>query len=120
MAVGPNPPPLPMTNNIPSSWEAAMRLLTALPAPHAAAHGDVNFFCAGRYRRNGHKLFNEHILPLVESGQQLTVLLGFVDTSVARATGLGSDDPLMPLANEFRAVRLYNAAADKVYEFTID
>ena len=109
-----------MSNTIPAHWESAMRLLTALPAPHAAEHGDVNFLCAGRHRRNGHRLFNERVLPLVESGRQLTVLLGFVDASVARATGVGADDPLLPLATEFRGVRLYDAAADEVHELTID
>ena len=100
-------------------WETALRLLTVLPPPYGESHGDVNFFCAGRFRQNGHRLFNEQIAPLLREGRELTVLLGFVDASVTRTTGLGGDDALLPAAAEFRAARLYDAAADAVFELTL-
>ena len=100
-------------------WETALRLLTVLPPPYGESHGDVNFFCAGRFRQNGHRLFNEQIVPLLREGRELTVLLGFVDASVSRCTGLGDGDALLQAASEFRAVRLYDAAADAVFELTL-
>ena len=46
-------------------WDAALEQLTALPGEHQPVHGAANFMRAGVYRRNGRRLFDEAIAPLL-------------------------------------------------------
>ena len=91
-------------------WDAALEQLTALPGEHQQHLGTINFMRAGIYRRNGRRLFEEAIAPLLNEGRTLEVILGFVDQAIAGELGLTHEDGYAIGSDQFLAARLRDAA----------
>ena len=66
-----------------TSWEKAAELLTTLPPSFEEAYGSINFMKAGKFQKNGKRLFEEFILPkIVQLDTEFEVLSGYVDSSL--------------------------------------
>lgn len=102
-----------------TSWDAALEQLTALPGGLQDEHGATNFMRAVRYRRNGRRLFETAIAPLLREGRRLEVMLGFVDTFVAESGNLTEKDGYTPASSEFLAARLWDADACEIIDVSV-
>jgi hypothetical protein len=75
-----------------TGWEDAAEQLTTLPSDLQVEFGGVNFMRAGQYRKNGKRLFEEKIKPLLTSRKKLAVMVGYVDRAlVDKVSGLTAD-----------------------------
>jgi hypothetical protein len=100
-----------------TSWDAALEQLTALPGELQEEHGAANFMRAGMFRRNGRMLFDSAIEPMLHAGRELEVVVGFVDSAIAEAVGLGPDDGYYtPSSSEFLAARLRDVDTGEVLD----
>jgi hypothetical protein len=100
-----------------TSWDAALEQLTALPGELQEEHGAANFMRAGMFRRNGRMLFDSAIEPMLHAGRELEVVVGFVDSTIAEAVGLGPDDGYYtPSSSEFLAARLRDVDTGEVLD----
>lgn len=94
-----------------TSWESALKELTALPDHLQELHGDTNFMRSGRFVRNGHALF-ELAKGVAANRGPLEVVQGFVDASIVRECGLS-------VASEhvttFESLTLRVAGTDEVF-----
>ena len=65
-----------------TNWEDAAEQLTTLPSDLREEFGGVNFMRAGQYRKNGKRLFDEKIKPLLATRKKLAVMIGYVDRAL--------------------------------------
>ena len=100
-------------------WDAALEQLTALPGEHQPVHGAANFMRAGVYRRNGRRLFDEAIAPLLGEGRSFEVVLGFVAQDIASELKLGEDDGYCIGSDEFLAARLRDVSTGELVHVAI-
>lgn len=98
-----------------TSWDAALEQLTALPGELQHKHGEANFMRAGSFRRNGRRLFDEAIVPLLQSGREFEVVAGFVDPAIAAE----ADIPLRGGAGEFLSAKLRDTRSGEVLEVSV-
>jgi len=94
-----------------TSWESALKELTALPDHLQESHGDTNFMRAGRFVRNGHALF-ELAKGVAAKRGPLEVVQGFIDASVVRECGLPG---VGPHVMTFESLTLRVAGTDEVF-----
>ncbi len=103
-----------------TNWELALERLTALQGENQLVHGGANFMRAGRFRRNGQRLFTEAIQPLLAEGRTFTVVSGFIDSSIAQVIGLTEDDGFKAGADRFLIARLQDAKSGELVDVAIE
>ena len=89
-----------------TTWEEALEQLTTLPGTLQEQWGAANFMRAGTYRRNGRRLYEEAIVPLLAVGFKLEVVLGYVDPAIAEQEELSEKHGFSSANGEFLAARL--------------
>lgn len=102
-----------------TTWEAALEQLTALPGTLQEQWGASNFMRAGTYRRNGRRLYDEAIVPLMAAGLELEVVLGYVDPAIAEQEGISEKHGFTSANGEFLAARLRVAGSGETIDVSI-
>ena len=102
-----------------AGWEDALEQLTALPGSLQDQFGDVNFMRAGRHRRNGRRLFEEGIRPLLAAGRRIEVVTGFIDNRIAEEAALGRDDGFIIGSDEFKSAILRDVDSGELIEISV-